>query len=116
MILIVLMAGFLGTAIAQEHTGPSQLEISATGIAEMYKKELNLNKEQYADVKQTYIKFLTYQAYNPGNRWIGCDKLEKNMQKILSEEQFKKWREIDPNRPQTEEEKAAEKEQKKKKK
>ena len=114
-ILIALVSCLIGTAVAQERTGPSQVEISATGITEMYKKELQLSKEQYADVKQTYLKFLIYQAYNPDNRWIGCEKLEKNMRKILNEEQFKKWREIDPNRPMTEQEKSEEKAKKKKK-
>lgn len=112
--LIVLMTCFFGLAAAQERNGPSQLEISATGITEVYKKELNLNKEQYAKVKQTYLKFMTYQAYNPDIKGIGCEKLEKTMQKILTEEQFKKWREIDPNRPLTDEEKAEMKKKKKK--
>lgn len=98
----------------EKKEGPSQIEIAATGIAEIYKKDLKLSKEQYADLKQAYLKFLYYQAYNPGVPGIGCEKLEKTMTKILDEEQFKKWRAQDPNRPLTEAQKAEYKAKKKK--
>ena len=90
----------------EERTGPSQLEIAATGVAEIYKKELKLTKEQYPKVKQIYTKFLYHQGYYPERKEIGRDQLYKRMQKVLDEEQFEKWKTIEVNQPLSEKEKA----------